>query len=385
MCAGMAGDGPRFGFLGRGAFFNHASVAPPCRAARRAVRDAVEAFAREDDRFVHSRDTSRRAREAFARYVGARANRVQCFQNTSAALSAVAWGLRWRRGDEVLVSRNEFVSNYLVWELQRARGVRIRLLPTRNEWVDPALLRRHLGRRTRVVAVSAVHWATGAKQDLRALSEACSQTGALLVVDAAQSLGAARHSRRRDGYDVLATNTYKWLLSFNGTAFAEFSSAALDALEPSSVGWLSVAGDPEPPLGPRGRPAYRLGAGVEWLLGGAPSALSNLAAIAALGDMDAYGQARIERETARAAQRVMEWADGQGLPVVTPRERGRHAGIVALRVRGAEAAARRLRGQGVRLGSRGGFLRISPHFYMSDADLERLDRASRRVGLRPSR
>lgn len=380
----MAGDGPRFGFLGREAFLNHASVAPPCRAARRAVRGAAEGIAREDDRFVHSRDTSRRSRQAFARYVGARTDRVQCFQNTSAALSAVAWGLRWRRGDEVLVSRNEFVSNYLVWELQRRRGVRIRLLPTRDEWVDPAVLHRHVGRRTRVVAVSAVHWATGAKQDLRALSETCHGPGALLVVDAAQSLGAVRHSRRRDGYDVLATNTYKWLLSFNGTAFAEFSSAVLDALEPSSVGWLSVSGDPEPPLDRRGRPRYRLGRGVEWLLGGAPSALSNLAAIAALRDLESYGQARIEQETARAAQRVMEWAEERGLPVVTPRERGRHAGIVALGVRQAERAARRLRGKGVRLGSRGGFLRISPHFYMSDGDLERLDRAARKVGLRPS-
>ncbi|MBI2078731.1 MAG: aminotransferase class V-fold PLP-dependent enzyme [Euryarchaeota archaeon] len=222
--------GPRFGFLGGGAFLNHASVAPPCRAARRAVHEAAEGIAREDDRFVRSRATSTDARRAFAAFVGSRLDRVMCFQNTSAALSSVAWGLRWRRGDEVLVSRNEFVSNYLAWELQGRRGVRVRNLPTEDERVDPDVLKKTIRRTTRVVAVSAVHWATGARQDLRALADAAHDGGALLVVDAAQSLGAAPHSPARDRYDVLATNTYKWLLSYNGTAFADFSRGALEAI-----------------------------------------------------------------------------------------------------------------------------------------------------------
>ena len=380
----MATKNPRFGFIGAGTFLNHASVSPPCRAARRVVHEAADGIAREDDRYVRSRATSTAARAAFAAFVGSRVDRVMCFQNTSAALSAVGWGLRWRRGDEVLVSRNEFVSNYLAWDLQSRRGVRLRSLPAVDEWVDPERLKKTIRKSTRVVAVSAVHWATGARQDLRALAGIAHDVGALLVVDAAQSLGAAPHSPTADRYDVLATNTYKWLLSYNGTAFADFSKAALDSIDPASVGWLSVAGEPEPEVVRGGRPTYRLGRGVEQLLGGAPSALSNLSATAALHDIDAYGQTRIRRELLRVTEGVREVANRLHLPVVTPDEPRRHAGIVALRVRDAEVTAKKLRRRGIRLGARGGFLRVSPHFYTRPEDVDSLESALRRVRARPS-
>jgi cysteine desulfurase / selenocysteine lyase len=367
--------------LGRGAFFNHASVSPPCRAARRAVHQAAEGFAREDERFVHSRKTSGAARDAFAGYVGSRRERVMCFQNTSAALSSVAWGLRWKRGDEVLVSPYEFVSNVLAWQLQAHRGVRVRALASKNEWIDPENLRKQITQRTRVVAVSAVHWATGARQDLRALAEIAHERDALLVVDAAQSLGAQPHAQRTERYDVLATNTYKWLLSYNGTAFGDFSKNALDSMDLASVGWLSVAGEPEPDLVEGGKPVFRLGKGVERLLGGAPSALSNIAATAALKDLNAYGQQRIRRETLQATEQVLEAAERLGLEAVTPKEPERRAGIVALRVPDARIVAARLRAKGIRAGSRGGFLRLSPFFYTTTDETALLAKALRAMRL----
>lgn len=293
-----------------------------------------------------------------------------CFQNTSAALSAVAWGLRWRRGDEVLVSPYEFVSNVLVWQMQARKGVKVRMLKTKDEWIDPRSLEKQVTKRTRVVALSAVHWATGARQDLRAISEVVHDKGGFMVVDAAQSLGAQKHSPR-EGYDVLATNTYKWLLSYNGTAFADFSKAVLDEMDLASVGWLSVAGEPEPTIVPGGRPDFELGPGVEKLLGGAPSALSNLAATAAFADMADYGLDRIRRETLRVSEWTMDAAQTLGLDVVTPIEEDRRAGIVALRIKNADKVAKRLRAKKIRLGSRGGYLRASPFFYTSREEIER--------------
>jgi selenocysteine lyase/cysteine desulfurase len=360
-----------FGFTGTGTFLNHASVSPPCKAARDAVHQGVEAIAREDDDVVHSRQTADRARAAFAGFVEARKPNVQCFQNTSAALSAIAWGLRWKAGDEVLVSPNEFVSNVLAWQLQEPRGVKVRPMETKDELVDPDQLRRQMTPRTRVVALSAVHWATGARQDLKAIAEVVHGAGGFLVVDAAQSLGAAPHSRRRDDYDAIATNTYKWLLSVNGTAFADFSQALLDQLDLSAVGWLSVAGEPEPErLTPAG-PTYRLGSGVERLLGGAPSALSNLAAIAAFGALEAQEQTAVASKVRAIAGRVMAQADQRGIRVVTPREAHAHAGLVALAVKDAPGVAAKLRGMGVRLGARGGYLRVSPHFYTTPEEVDR--------------
>ena len=383
--ATTAVGGPRFGFLGEGVFLNHASVSPPCRAARRAVHEAVEAIAREDDDVVRSRDTVDRARDAFAALVGSKRDRVQSYQNTSAALSAVAWGLRWKPGDEVLVSPNEFVSNHLAWTLQEGKGVKVRPLPTRAELVEPDTLRKHLkmAPRTRVVAVSAVHWATGASQDLPALAEACAAQGAFLVVDAAPSLGARRHSRKKDGYDVLATNTYKWLLSVNGAAYADFSPRLTEELDLASVGWLAVAGEPEPEV-LDGRATYKLGPGVEKLIGGSQSALSNLAAIATFRDLMDVGLAAIEKKVQAIARRVMDSADADGIAVVTPRDA--HAGLVALDLGGGPEHARKvsalLRKRGVRIGPRGGWLRVSPHFYTRPSEVEALFDALREVAKR---
>lgn len=376
---------PRFGFLGSGVFVNHASVSPPCRAARRVVHQAAEGIAAEDDRFVHSRLTSGAARDGFAGFVGSRRERVMCFLNTSAALSSVAWGLHWKTGDEVLVSPYEFVSNVLAWQLQSGRGVKVKPLETVDEWIDPDSLRKQMTDRTRVVALSAVHWATGARQDLRALAEVVRERGALLVVDAAQSLGASSHSQRQDGYDVLATNTYKWLLSYNGTAFADFSKAALESMDLASVGWLSVAGDPEPEIVRGGRPEFALGEGVERFLGGAPSALSNLAASAAFKDLSAYGQPRIRKESLRATGWFLDAAERLGIGVVTPPEPERHAGIVALKVPDAANVAKRLRLRGIRLGARGGYLRASPFFYTKENDVDAFEKALRAALRRPKR
>lgn len=300
-----------------------------------------------------------------------------CFLNTSAALSSVAWGLRWKQGDEVLVSPYEFVSNVLAWQLQSPQGVSVNPLETEDEWVDPDSLRKQMTDRTRVVAVSAVHWATGARQDLRALAEVVHERDALLVVDAAQSLGAAPHSQRQDGYDVLATNTYKWLLSYNGTAFADFSKRAVESIDPASVGWLSVAGDPEPEIVRGGRPEYKLGEGVERFLGGAPSALSNLAATAAFKDLAAYGQERIRGESLKVSGWFLEAAQRLGVEAVTPAEPERHAGIVALKVRDSHEVATRLRKRGIRLGARGGYLRASPFFYTKESEVEGFAKALR--------
>lgn len=363
-------DEREFGLLGDDVFLNHASVSPPCRAARRAVHEAADGIAADDDYLVASSQTSRDAREAFAGLVRGRVDRVQCFQNTSSALSSVAFGLRWKRGDEVLVSRNEFVSNYLVWKLQESKGVKVRHLPTVDEWVDPAGLQRMITDKTRMVAVSAVHWATGARQDLRALADIAHDHGAFLVVDAAQSLGAVVHSMKRDGYDVLATNVYKWLVSYNGTAFAEFSPEIVGALDPAAFGWLAVDGDPEPEIQRDGSPEFRIADGVGRLLGGAPSALSNVAAIAAFKALEAVGLDRVEREVRRNAGAVMTAADEAGVPVATPREPDRHAGIVGLRISDADRHVPWFREQGIRLGARGGFLRVAPHFYTPRGELE---------------
>lgn len=363
-------DDPEFGLLGDDVFLNHASVSPPCRAAREAVHAAADGIAADDDYLVASSQTSRHARQAFAKLVGGRVDRVQCFQNTSSALSSVAFGLPWKRGDEVLVSRNEFVSNYMVWKLQETKGVTVRHLPTINEWVDPAALEHVITDETRVVAVSAVHWATGARQDLRALADVAHDHGAFLVVDAAQSLGAVAHSMKADGYDVLATNTYKWLLSYNGTAFAEFSPEIVDALDPAAFGWLAVDGDPEPEIQDDGGPEFRIADGVGRLLGGAPSALSNVAAIAAFDALQAIGLGRVEEVARKNAGAVMEAADEHGVPIATPRQADRHAGIVALRLPDPDRYVPRFRELGIRLGARGGFLRVAPHFYTDGGGLD---------------
>jgi cysteine desulfurase/selenocysteine lyase len=351
-------------------YLNHAGVGPwPQRTLA-----AISAFAQENVRCGAARYPEWMAVEAalktrLARFINATGpDDIALLKNTSEGLSMVAGGLPWRAGDNVVLAAHEFPSNRIPWEALAARGVAVRIASLDGE--DPeAELIAQLDERTRVLAVSAVQYATGLRMDLARLGAAARANGSLFCVDAIQQLGALRFDMQAVQADVVVADAHKWLLAPEGTALFCTSARARGLIAPTQFGWHMVehAGDFNRSDWQPAHSARRYECGSSNMLG--IHALS-----ASLSFFEEAGMEDIERRVLAHAGFLAD-AIGElpGWSLLSRREQPRfHSGIVTFRHASGEHAslAKRLREQGVVCIERGGGIRLSPHAWLDQGQLE---------------
>lgn len=347
-----------------------------------------------------------RGRERFARWIGAEPDEVAWTRNVTDGLNLFLGSLDWRAGDEVVFCPElEHPANVLPWRnLAARRGVRLVAVPAAESGRLPSeRLAEAVTPRTRVIAAATVSFAPGFRADLGPLREASRASGALLVLDAAQSVGVLRTEVRESGAEVLAVATQKGLAAFYGTGFLYCRREVAESLAPAALGRFGVwdgeadgeAGETEIPE--RGLP-YAPGAR-RFDLGNYnyPGAVAAERALALLGE---FGAAEIEAHAVGLAGELAEGLAGLGLPVVGGAgaggsggggEAGAEAGVgvggrshlVAVGAPGRgghrsaedprlEALHRRFRQAGVGLSLRRGVLRFSCHLWNDRSEVERV-------------
>lgn len=243
-----------------------------------------------------------------------------------------------------------------------------RWMTPRDGHVTPELVTEHLDDDVQALAVSAVDSRTGFRVDLRGLREAIGGDR-LLIVDDTQGFGAVTSDY--DAADVVCGHAYKWLRAGRGTGFAWFSQRARDRIRPVVSGHAATEGGlvfDQVPAPVAGSGAYQVSQ-PDWLAAGR-------LAVAAR-EVAATGVAEIERELTARADRVLEIADAHEIPVITPREPQRRAGIVALAPRPEDVAAlgAALANRGVAFTSRSDLIRIAPHVGTGEETFGLLDEA----------
>lgn len=360
----------------RWAYLNHGAIGPlPRRTAARVAELARTVAETGDRRWPERNDECERVRRRVAELLGARREHEVAFVgNTSEGLSAVAWGLDWRPGDNVVGPEPEFPSDVYPWMSLSQLGVEYRRVPERDGRVDPDDLVAAMDGRTRVVAVSWVQYASGHRLPLGRLAAACRDTGALLVLDAIQGVGALALDVEDAGVDVCALACHKWLLGPEGVGILYVSDRVIEDLRSTRHGWRSVASrfqwgtiDPAPAQGALRFEAgtlnvygiHALGASVDLLLG--------------LG-RDA-GPGAVEERVLALAGRVSEGLTARGFTLAEPRRApGETSGIVAGTHpdRPAHELAEALGEHGIAVSHRAGRLRVSPHVYNTEAEIDRL-------------
>lgn len=227
------------------AYLDAASQGPIPLAASRAGREALK-LKEQPWRIASPLYVSAvaEARALAARLLGAREESVALVNGAGAVVNAVARGLEWAEGDEVLLARHEFPANDFPWRWLARRGVRIRVAEPDDPSgaVSPARLAAEIGPRTRVVAFAHVSYLHGGRIDPGPVVEAAKRAGALTVVDGSQAAGALPFDFGASGLDVYAASAYKHLLGPYGTGVGLFSPAVLDRLAVGDVNWWSVKG-----------------------------------------------------------------------------------------------------------------------------------------------
>jgi selenocysteine lyase/cysteine desulfurase len=367
------------------AYFDHAAVAPMSRPALAALREWAEDVANNGDvNWPRWRKQVEDVRRMAAELLNADAAEIALVRNTTEGITLVAEGLRWRPGDNVVVPASEFPSNLYPWLNLRDRGVEVRLAGRPSEAVpaldglgrtsyaeqlDPNHVAAAVDDRTRIVAVSWVGYLSGWRNDLDELAGIAHDKGALLFVDAIQGLGVFPLDVRQTPVDFLAADGHKWLLGPEGAGVFFVRRELLDELRPLGVGWNSVRH-----AGEFGRTELDLKDSAGRYEGGSYGMGSIAALGASLELLRSIGTERLSERLIDITNRLCERLEETGAEVLSCRDKGRASGIVSFRLpsRDSQAVRRECRSQGVVVNCRGGAVRLSPHAYTDETDIERL-------------
>ena len=343
-------------------YLNHAAVAPwPQRTA-----NAVAAFARENTD-VGARNYPRwlqkeqELRSQAAKLLNASGEDIAFTKNTSEGLSIVAYGFPWRSGDNVVVPRDEFPSNRIVWQSLAARGVETREVDLSGAQDPEAVLVAGMDRRTRLLAVSSVQFATGLRMDLARLGEMCRARDVAFCVDAIQGLGALPHDVTAMNIDFLAADAHKWLLGPEGIALFYCRPQWRDQLAMYEFGWHMVED-----ISDFERRDWVPAKSARRFEPGSPNMIGIHALSASLSLLTQIGMQIIERRVLERSQHLFDRLDALPLiELITPTARGRYGGIVTFRAPQVDAGAlfAALQARDVVCAQRAGGIRFSPHFY----------------------
>jgi selenocysteine lyase/cysteine desulfurase len=311
--------------------------------------------------FLDWYDDIDRLRGAIARLIHAEPEDIAFVTNAAAALGIVAAGLEWHAGDNAVTLADEFPNYLYLPALIERHGVELRA----DGCID---------NRTRLVAFSEVNYATGLRAPLRDISARAKEHGAVLFVDGTQSLGALTFDVRATPVDALAVHGYKWLNSPTGAGFLYVSPELRERLPPNVAGWRTHQGWREVDNLHHGSPVLKSSA-EKYEGGGLPFPL--LYAMGASVDMMLeIGPDAIEQRVLALAASAQERLRRLGAEVA---ENGSQ--IVAARFPAHDVSqlAKELRARSVMVAARHGHLRVSPHFYNNEGDLQRMEEELGRI------
>jgi selenocysteine lyase/cysteine desulfurase len=362
-----------FPICARKIYCAHAADAPLPRRVADAMRESIERACVDARNYGNELDRIAESRVLAARLLGCETEEIAFTGPTASGLNTVANGLDWKEGDEVVCYLDDYPANVYPWLALERQGVKPVLLETaRLGEITPDIVERALTKRTRLVALASAHNISGYRIDLDAIGSLCAERGVLFSVDAIQTLGAFPVPLQH--VDFASSGAQKWMLGPSGAGILYVKKTRHELLRPALIGgWNVVSPDfitqREVRFESGGRKfepgAYThsviagLRAAIELLLEAGPTEISN----------------RIRSLTKSLHDRIAPI----GFEFLSPMEEKNRCGILTFRhpkiacEEFAEALAKNDIVISLRYDrAKRGWLRVSPHFYNTEAEIQRM-------------
>lgn len=312
-----------------------------------------------------------------ARIIGAPPASVAMHQNVSVCQSVILSCFEPEgRRNKIVYSELEFPSVMYAYEAH-ARGGRFRVERVPSEDGMTVSLERMLAaidEETLIVPISHVLFKSAFLQDARAITERAHEVGALVVLDTYQSAGTVPFSVTELDVDFCTGGSVKWLCGGPGAGYLYVHPRLHARLEPKVTGWMAH----EHPFAFEGQMTYA--PGIARFLHGSPAIPALYAARAGYRIINEVGVAQIRAKSTRQTAKLIEIADAAGLNVTSPRDAAQRGGTITINVEHAAAVTRELIRREIIVDFRpGAGIRISPHFYTKDEELDIVIREMRRI------
>jgi len=369
-----------FPVVGGKAYLISASLGPVSGRARRYMDEYMDAWAAKgapdlvwfEDIFPRMRDV----KGTFAALVGADPDEVAITVNVSLALAAVMSCLDFSKRRKIILSELDFPTDGHVALAHRKRGAEVVFLKSPDGLTVPVeAYRDAIDENTALVIVNRVLYRTSSLLDAKEVCRLAREAGAWTIVDDFHGAGIVPVDVHDLGCDFYTTGVLKWLCGGPGLTFLYARRDLLPSLEPLLTGWFATA---DPFSFDLQHLDYHPTA--RRLEHGTPAAPIAFIAQGGLDVIAEVGPAAIRERQQDLIDLVVERADGAGLPVRSPRDREARGGMVNMGVgTEAEKVCHALLDRDVCTDFRGDGIRVSPHFFNNEDDLDRLFEALKEI------
>ena len=362
-----------FPICARKIYCAHAADAPLPRRVADAMRDAIEDASTNEKQFDKALSFIADTRQAMANFLGTDTEEISLTGPTSSGLNAVANGLDWKAGDEVVCYLDDYPADVYPWLALERHGVKPVLLQTeRIGEITAEIVERALTKRTRLVALASAHNISGFRIDVETIGALCAERGVLFSLDAIQTVGAFPIPLNH--VDFLSAGAQKWMLGPSGAGILFVKKSRPELLRPMIIGGWNVES-----------PNFIAQREIKYAEGGRkfePGGYNNVpiagmqAAIALLAEI---GLPKISERLLSLTTALKNRIAAADVEFLTPEEEKNRAGILTFRHRriAPEKLANTLAENDVVVSLRVdrancGWLRVSPHFYNTFAEIDRV-------------
>lgn len=355
-------------------FLGHAGVCPLPQRVAQAVSDYAQQASLGDQESIVFPALLEEGRKVASGLLNCQPEEVAFVGPTSLGLSLIASGLKFRRGDNIVIYHDDYPSNVYPWMALAEQGVQVRLLNIRHLGViRPRDVMGQVDEKTRLVALASCHFISSYRIAYAAIGKYLRERGILFCVDGIQTLGA--FPTTVEHVDFLAADAHKWLLGPCGAGVLYVRKELQERLNPPIFGWHNVRC---PNFVAQEQIVWRSGA--KKFEAGTQNLLGLVGLVAALRLIQEIGVDNIAAELLRQRAWLVPALQTKGYTVLcadAPPENA--SGITTFFRPGQDLAGlqEKLLAANIithlrtdRAGQR--YLRLSPHFYNTDAELQRV-------------
>jgi selenocysteine lyase/cysteine desulfurase len=334
------------------------------------VRAAYDAYLRDWDEkgapWEYWTERQEAARASFARLVNADPDEIAVTTSLSAGVSALASGLRFARRSKVVLTDWEFPTIGQIWHAQEARGARVVHVPEADDGTIPLEhFERAIDDDTLLVSITHVCYRNGAMLDVEKVVNLAHERGALVLLDAFQSIGTLPIDVRELDVDFLGAGVLKYLLGSAGLGFLYCRRDLVEKVWPTATGWFADRNIFE-----MDHTDYSPAATAARFQAGTPPVPAIYAGIAGMELMKEVGIAETRDHVLGLNSRLLEGLDELKAKVVTPRRPKRRGALICVKSKDAKALVAALGREGLVTSERDSNLRISAHCYNSAEDVD---------------